>query len=236
MLKLYILPGTDGILSLSPFSYKAASLLAMSKADYEYVYEADTSKTPNGKLPVLQDGDKIIADSSIIQTYLEDNYCLDVDNHLTAEEKAIAQAFRVMFEERTYWAGVHSRLVNPTGSDFVRKVMLAGLPEEAKTVAAQQLRENSIQQMYGHGIGRHAPEQIYAFAISDIQAVLTYLGDKPFFFGDEPTTIDATLVGVLANALQNQFDNPLSDFINSKPEIAAYVKRFEVAVFGARKD
>jgi len=39
------------------------------------------------------------------------------------------------------------------------------------------------------GIGVHSPEEILAFGQNDLKVLSDTLADKPFFFGDEPTTV-----------------------------------------------
>lgn len=49
-------------------------------------------------------------------------------------------------------------------------------PQGAKKVKAQ-------------GMGVHKPEEIIRFGQEDLFALSQALADKPFFFGDEPTTV-----------------------------------------------
>lgn len=70
-------------------------MLRLSGLDFEKEYVANLSKMPKGNVPVLQDGDKLIPDSSLIQRYLTETYGIDLDKHLTTEQKAIAEAFAV---------------------------------------------------------------------------------------------------------------------------------------------
>ncbi|OOR89455.1 hypothetical protein B0181_07205 [Moraxella caviae] len=137
-----------------------------------------------------------------------------------------------MLEERTYWAGVYAHFLDPAGEDFVLNEMFGGVPVEVKTEIVKAMRKNVRQEMIGHGIGRHSKAQIYAFAQADVEAVLQFMGDKDFFFGSEPTTIDATIAGLFANWLACDFDWALKDFIKAQPQIAEYMKRFGCAVFG----
>lgn len=39
------------------------------------------------------------------------------------------------------------------------------------------------------GIGVHKPEEIEEFGKNDLAVLSDILADKPFFFGDEPTTV-----------------------------------------------
>lgn len=38
-------------------------------------------------------------------------------------------------------------------------------------------------------MGVHSPEEVNAFGQSDLKVLSDMLADKPFFFGDEPTTV-----------------------------------------------
>lgn len=39
------------------------------------------------------------------------------------------------------------------------------------------------------GMGLHTPEEIEEFGRNDLKVLSEMLADKPFFFGDEPTTV-----------------------------------------------
>lgn len=127
MLKLFTLPGEGKIRSSSPFAWKTEAMLRLSGLDFEKEYVADLSKMPKGKVPVLQDGEKLIPDSSLIQRYLTETYGIDLDKHLTPEQKAIAEAFRRMTEEHLYWMGVYNRFVDPLSKPFMMKAMFDGM-------------------------------------------------------------------------------------------------------------
>lgn len=43
--------------------------------------------------------------------------------------------------------------------------------------------------MKAQGIGVHKPEEIIEFGQNDLKVLSDMLADKPFFFGDEPTTV-----------------------------------------------
>ncbi|WP_373741445.1 glutathione S-transferase family protein [Neisseria sp.] len=232
MFTLYSSPGTADARSLSPFAWKAEALLKLSGKPYQVEYPADFSDMPYGKVPVLKDGGKLIPDSSLIQQYLEQHYGLDVDGHLTAEQKAIAQAFRRMTEEHLYWTNVYARWLTAEGKSFLMKNVFAALPEEVREPAFAQIAEKSRRQLDMHGIGKHPQEQIYAFGCADIEAISTYLGGKDFFFGDKISSLDCAVAPVVAGFLDNDFATPMSDLIRSMPNLSAYVERFDKAVFG----
>ena len=55
--------------------------------------------------------------------------------------------------------------------------------------------------------------------------------DKPFFMGDRPTSVDATVAGLLYALLCLEVDTPLIRHTRAIPTFAAYVVRFEQTVF-----
>ena len=55
--------------------------------------------------------------------------------------------------------------------------------------------------LYGQGIGRRSLEEIQHIARGDMMALSTLLGDKPFFLGNKPTTLDACVFGIIGNVL-----------------------------------
>ena len=59
-----------------------------------------------------------------------------------------------------------------------------------------------------------------------------WLDDKPFVMGDRPTSVDATIAGLLYALLCLDVDTPLIRHTRAIPSFAAYVVRFEETVFG----
>lgn len=47
------------------------------------------------------------------------------------------------------------------------------------------------------GMGLHTPEEIEEFGRNDLKVLSEMLADKPFFFGDEPTTVSRVPCRVL---------------------------------------
>jgi len=78
---------------------------------------------------------------------------------------------------------------------------------------------------------RHADEDVLESALRDWRAVLTVLGDGPFFFGDEPSGIDAIVFGALATSLLTPIESPIRDFLRSQPAFVAYADRMLARFF-----
>ena len=74
-------------------------------------------------------------------------------------------------------------------------------------------------------MGKHSSAEIYAIGIADLTALSDFLADKPFFFGNEPTSLDASAYGILANILGTPFNSPLKDRAQQLTNIVAYCDR-----------
>ena len=59
----------------------------------------------------------------------------------------------------------------------------------------------------------------------DLQAISDFLDDKPFFLGDEPHAIDASLYAILTHILNVPFASAAKDFGLSKKNLVHYCAR-----------
>jgi len=115
MIKLYQFKPAFGLPNASPFCMKVENYLRMAGLQYEIAPHASHFKAPKGKLPYIEDGGKVVADSSFIIEYLKSTYGGALDAKLTPVENAQAVALKRMMEENLYWALVYSRWVEPQG-------------------------------------------------------------------------------------------------------------------------
>ena len=90
-----------GLPSLSPPCLKLETYLRMTKIPYECVFSL--KKSSKGKMPWIEYNGQEIADSNFCIEFLNKEFGVDVDDHLTIEQKGMARAILVMLEENTYW-------------------------------------------------------------------------------------------------------------------------------------
>jgi glutathione S-transferase len=57
------------------------------------------------------------------------------------------------------------------------------------------------------------------------------MSDGPFFFGNEPTGIDAIVFGALATTVLTPIESPIRDFLRSQPVCVAYAERMRARFF-----
>ena len=74
--------------------------LGVKMAGLEFRTDANGfRKVPKRKLPYIDDGGTIVANSTFIPCHIEKKYRFDFDRGLSAEERAVAWAFEKMAEE-----------------------------------------------------------------------------------------------------------------------------------------
>jgi len=74
-------------------------------------------------------------------------------------------------------------------------------------------------------MGRHASDEITELATRSIDAIATYLGPKPYFFGDQPTGVDATMFSFVASAMCPVFETPRRKAAERHDNLKRYVGR-----------
>jgi glutathione S-transferase len=82
-------------------------------------------------------------------------------------------------------------------------------------------------------MGRHRHDEIIGLGRHDLQAVADFLGDKPYFMGDRPSSVDATVYAYLANFLWAPFPSPLVSLREQIPQLEQYCQRMKARYFSA---
>ena len=60
-----------------------------------------------------------------------------------------------------------------------------------------------------------------------MDAIVELMGNKPYFFGEQPTSIDAVLYGFLTPLIHTPIPSPLRDYITNIPAIMEYDERMK---------
>jgi glutathione S-transferase len=142
-------------------------------------------------------------------------------------------AFARMLEEHAYWAGVYSRWIDERYWPAARDTLFAGLPPVLRSLVPALIRRQLRRALYLQGMGRHTRDEIYAMGAADIDAVAAYLGDKPFFMGERPSGVDATVFAFIAAVTVPSFATPLKDAAMRHGNLLTYVARLQARYFGA---
>ncbi len=198
-----------GIANASPFCMKVEAFLKLNGIPYKSK-TAMPSQGPMKKVPFIQDGGEQIADSSQICDFLSIKYQLSMDEHLTQEQKAVGHSLQRMVEESLYWVLVYSRWVEPDSWPILREQFFGKMPTWLKLFVPVLVRKQIIKNLYGQGSGRFPSDKLYARAEKDLEAISTFLGDKPFLFGDRLSSYDIAIWAGLSSIIDAKITTPLT--------------------------
>jgi glutathione S-transferase len=232
VIKLYQFPTAHGIENLSPFCMKAEVFLRLAGLPYEIKWTPNPGKGPLGKLPFIRDVDgTVVADSENIIEYLTRTHELRLDAGLSPDEKAIGHAFQRMLSEHTYFALVYHRWINPKVWPTIKATFFGPIPAPLRGALATYVQRKTLRDLKGHGLGRHSEEEINRRAAQDLAALGEHLNVKPYFMGDKPTSIDATIYAFIANMWEVQIDTPLKAIVGKHKNLVAYCERMRARCF-----
>lgn len=218
-----------GLPNVSPPCMKLETWLRMADIPYQLA-PLELARAPKGKVPyIIEEDGQRIGDSTFIIEHLTAKHRKDLDAVLPTEQRAISLAFRRMMKENLYWVIVYSRYREESNWIRYRQMIMASslreLPEAQRGDIADAFRKVILDQLHGHGMGRHTAAEAYRVGIADLTAISDYLGSKPFFMGEQLTTVDATLYATLANIIEVPIACAVKDFGRSRENLVRYCQR-----------
>ena len=231
VVQLVQFPRTHTIVSLSPYSLKLETWLRMAGIKYRNVSNQLTTASSKGQVPFVELNGRQLADSNMIIDHLRDHFHVPIDDQLSAQEKAQARAFHFLIEESLCRCIYYDR-AKDFGWLATDQGLLPHVPTYQKFLfqkfIIKQLQRRIKNASHAQGYGRHSVEEIEALAKQDLLALSTQLGNKPFMFGQKPTTVDATLFGHLTQLTDTPLHclDQLKSFVEqSTPNLVEFVHR-----------
>nr|CAD7441823.1 unnamed protein product [Timema bartmani] len=218
---LYQFSRTPVLPSLSPFCLKVETWLRLAALKYENVDHKMKFRSKKGQLPFVELNGEEIADSAIILKELGQRYEKDLDAGLTNDQKNMAHAMISMIENHLIWVVTWWRSKYP---ENVLKGYKVNLQHALGTKIPNGILNFFFKFTFGRkgakkvkaqGIGVHKPEEIMEFGQNDLKVLSDMLADKPFFFGDEPTTLDVVAFASLAQIyfIEKEVQYTLRDYM-----------------------
>ena len=231
-MKLYQYIAAWGTPCISPYVTKVVNYMKMTGIDCDIVQQdlgTLGEDAPRGKLPylVLDDGSKV-CDSNEIIAYFKQTRGDPLDAHLSAVEKAQSVAWTRLCDEHLYWSGViQPRWREDAGWETYIPAIVGGAevgPELREALDA--FRVHIVEEFNLQGMGGRTDEEVFDIYRVDIDALSDYLGDKPWFMGDAPTTVDATVYSYLRHTMYVPFEWPGREYALAKANFVSYCARF----------
>jgi glutathione S-transferase len=214
----------------APFPLKLATWLRMAGLEHQIVVENNPGKGPKKKSPWIEDGEVRMGDSELIIRYLAAKHGIDLDARLSPLERALSVAWHRTFEEHYHQAFEHQLFFGRGGEERFAE-LVATMPAVARLIAPPMMRSQFKKQLYARCLVRHHESDIIAMGKADLDAASTFLGDRPYFFGDQPAAFDACAFGFLGVTVYVTGDNPLYRHAASIPNLMAYTERMRARYF-----
>jgi glutathione S-transferase len=232
MITLYQYIAAWGLPDISPFVTKVDCYLRMVGLPYklEKFPSTQLGKTRKGKLPIIEDHGRQVADSGFILDYLKTTYGDTLDAHLNARDRAVGVALRRMMEESLYWSGIiHTRWQVDSNFALYRPSLFAmiDLPIEQREQAVNQFRQQMLVEFHEQGMGRHSANENYELAKADLTALADCLGSQSYFLGEQPTALDATAYAWIAHIIEVPFEAPPKQYAQSRQNLVRYCRRMQ---------
>ncbi|XP_076673808.1 failed axon connections isoform X2 [Andrena cerasifolii] len=237
---LYQFSRTPLLPSISPYCLKVETWLRLNGIRYENVDHKLKFRSKKGALPFVEVNGEEIADSTIILRELSQKFDKDLDVGLTSEQRSVSHAMISMIENHLVWVVTCWRTKN---LDQVLKGYKVNLQHVLGTRIPNGILNFFFKLTFGRkgakkvkaqGMGVHTPEEVSKFGCTDLKVLSDMLADKPFFFGDEPTTLDVVAFAHLAQILYIDKDTPYSlrDYMQENcPNLVGHCSRVKERCF-----
>lgn len=227
MVTLYQFKSIWGLPNPSPFCFKIENYLRMSGIAFQ-TRRGDPRKAPKKKLPFIDDDGVVVSDSADIIDHLKKTRGDKLDAALTPAERAEAHILVRMLDEAFYWILVYNRWADDAGFEVAnREILQPALPPILRIFLPGIIRKSVVSQLHAQGTGRHEGEKIFAKGAADLAALATVLGDKPYFLGDEPTSVDASAYAFLGVLLWSPPEGVMAGHVRSHENLVAYCERMK---------
>lgn len=201
---LYQFCRTPFLPSVSPYCLKVETWLRLAGLKYENVDHKMKFRSKKGQLPFIELNGEEIPDSAIIIKELSQRFDKDIDACLTNDQKSLAHAMISMIENHLLWVVIWWRSKYPDNMIKgyklnIQQAIGSKIPQGILNFFFKfNFGRKGVKKVKAHGIGVHKPEEILEFGKNDLKVLSDMLADKPFFFGDEPTTLDVVAFANLA--------------------------------------
>lgn len=222
---------------ISPFCDKIRRVLHFKKVPYR-VHDVPLLQSmtllprvnPIGKVPCIDDGGRVVADSTDIARYLEERYPAPALVPSSPRERALCHMLEDWADESLYFYEVRMRLTIPHNARRTigwltlaepRPIQMAAqliVPRITKDIAAKQ------------GIGRKPVAMVIEEARRHVEALSDFLGEGSFLVGDSLSLAD---ISVFAQMFCIRGTDEGGELVEARPAVARWMDRVDAATAGA---
>ncbi len=228
MITLFAFGARFGVQDLSPFVLKVDAYMRMTGIPFQVKSGFHNLKTaPKGKLPYIQDDEQLIADSTLIIQHLKQHHNANLDADLSEAEQATANLVIRALDDSFYWCLVYARWLREDSWQIVKPAFFKKMPFPLRYIAPYVARRRIRQACHNQGISRHCDTEVLAMAHQVLQDLSVLLGNKDYFFGDKPSTLDATVFGFLAQIIISELKTAITPIAQEFPNLVNFCQRVQ---------
>jgi glutathione S-transferase len=211
------------VLTASPFGVKLITWLRMHDVAHAVHIQNNPGKGPKGKCPWAVIDGEVLADSQLIIEAIADRRGIG-EPSLSRRQLAIATTTRLMIEEHFHQVWEHELFIHEGGWKRAYE-FFDQLPPGVRVLVRNVARSALRKQLIARGVGRHEHAQIVHLGKVALDTLEELVGDGPFFFGETPSDIDATVFGFLSLVHWTPAESPVWDHFRERTHLGAYCQR-----------
>ena len=219
-----------GLPNASPFCMKVETYLRFREIPYRTV-PSGPRRSPTGQIPFIVEEGRVITDSEAIIQHFEARQPEHLNAGLEARERAAAFFVRELVEDRLYWQITYMRWGDPAGWAVFRPDLVAKLPTFMRGPLLFAIRRTLLRRMRRRGLSPADPEGAYGRGKPVLDALAGFLGDRSYFLGETPRTLDMSLYAFLANIIDQPYGSPLQAHARGHDNLVAYCRRMQERCF-----
>lgn len=221
---LYQFNRSPKVPSISPYCLRVETWLKLQGIKYENVAHNGKLRSKRGLLPFVELNGEEIADSELIIKTLSKQLEKDLDEGLSAEQSTVQHAMVAMTDNSLKWAFTHwmNRDMNNAVRGYnlnLQQLMGSKMPNAILAFLMKQTYFRKVtKNLKAAGFGCYTNDEIDEMGKRDLKVLSETLGEKQFFFGDEPRTLDLKSFVWLAMILNVEAETPcpLRDYIQEE--------------------
>ena len=208
-------PLCPSVRSISPFALKLETWLRLANIKYENIFTMKFHPKTH-QIPYIELNGESLGDSNVIISKLTEQFGVSLDNDLTGEQAAMSRAATSMVENHTAQTGFHYRY-GYNMARFVEFLQLGEYFNSQRSIRFWTKFQPYSTRLRNHlsGLSRVENATVWSLASKDLLALSAWLGEKPFFHGSSPTSVDCMMFGQLAQFLYIDIGFPQKTFIET---------------------
>ncbi|GMR45996.1 hypothetical protein PMAYCL1PPCAC_16191, partial [Pristionchus mayeri] len=217
--------------NLSPWSFKLETWLRMADIPFTNISNEFKKFSLKAQVHPVELNGRQIADSNIIFSTLKEEFGKSDMDPTDPKQKALDRAFNTLAEDRLAWALFALR--SKTGGASIAlsddgwgRYHGTGLKRRFTQFMINIMNKKLVtDRANAQGMDIHSPDDIQEIAKEALKSISIFLGNKPYFGGNHPSTLDATMFfhlaqfvftptpnGILTNCVKETYPN-LNNFV-----------------------